>query len=330
MSTVPFLCPVMVAVVEADPTQENLGLDPLPDVDFNIRCGNTLVGYASHDHLVKSLKEGGMGFDYRLQMNIPDYWIKIIKERKDEDWHPSGIFWELTNRRRGEATISYAESHDQALVGDKTIIFRLVDADMYWHFEHGPSTYMVDRGIALHKMIRLMTASTINGGYLTFMGNEFGHPEWIDFPREGNGWSYRYARRQWSLADNGLLRYGCLEKFDSDMVHYLRSEKLLSDAPELLVADEEKKILIFRRKNTIFALNFNPVASFDGYGFSSPEGTFKVAFTSDAGEYDGFDRIQAGEEHMALPGKSPNGNQSYNHTMYLYLPCRCAVVLKKI
>ena len=140
-------------------------------------------------------------------MNIPDYWIKTIKEKIDEDWKPSSMFWEVTNRRKDEKTISYAESHDQALVGDKTIIFRLIDADMYWHFQKGDENYNVHRGIALHKMIRLLTASTINGGYLNFMGNEFGHPEWIDFPREGNGWSHKYARRQWNLVDNKNLCY---------------------------------------------------------------------------------------------------------------------------
>ena len=152
--------------------------------------------------LAAPFKDGGMGFDYRMAMNIPDYWIKIIKEKRDENWEPSSLFWEGTNRRADELTVSYCESHDQALVGDKTIIFRLIDADMYWHFRKGDENGMVHRGIALHKMIRLLTASTINGAYLTFMGNEFGHPEWIDFPRADNGWSYKYARRQWHLVDD--------------------------------------------------------------------------------------------------------------------------------
>ena len=147
--------------------------------------------------LAAKFTDGGYGFDYRMAMNIPDFWIKTIKELPDEAWKPSSIFWEVKNRRKDEKTISYCESHDQALVGDKTIIFRLIDADMYWHFKKGDENDMAHRGIALHKMIRLVTASTINGGYLNFMGNEFGHPEWIDFPREGNGWSYKYARRQW-------------------------------------------------------------------------------------------------------------------------------------
>ena len=132
--------------------------------------------------LAAKVEDGGYGFDYRMAMNIPDYWIKTIKEKIDEDWKPSSMFWEVTNRRQDEKTISYAESHDQALVGDKTIIFRLIDADMYWHMQKGDENYVVNRGIALHKMIRLLTSSTINGGYLNFMGNEFGHPEWIDFP----------------------------------------------------------------------------------------------------------------------------------------------------
>ncbi|MBR6202902.1 MAG: 1,4-alpha-glucan-branching enzyme, partial [Bacteroidaceae bacterium] len=163
--------------------------------------------------LAAPFKDGGYGFDYRMAMNIPDYWIKTIKELKDEDWKPSSMFWETTNRRQDEKTISYAESHDQALVGDKTIIFRLIDADMYWHFKKGDENFMANRGIALHKMIRLLTASTMNGGYLNFMGNEFGHPEWIDFPREGNGWGYKYARRQWSLVDNKELCYHYLGDF---------------------------------------------------------------------------------------------------------------------
>lgn len=163
--------------------------------------------------------DGGMGFDYRMAMGIPDYWIKTLKERKDEDWKPTSIFWELTNRRADEKTISYVESHDQALVGDKTVIFRLIDDHMYWHMMMGDDDATVARGMALHKMIRLVTLATINGGYLNFMGNEFGHPEWIDFPREGNGWSYKYARRQWSLVDNPELKYHLLNNWDNSIIH---------------------------------------------------------------------------------------------------------------
>ena len=198
--------------------------------------------------LAAPFEDGGYGFDYRMAMNIPDYWIKIIKERRDEDWKPSSLFWEVTNRRKDEKTISYCESHDQALVGDKTIIFRLIDADMYWHFKIGDENGVVERGIALHKMIRLLTASTINGGYLNFMGNEFGHPEWIDFPREGNGWSYKYARRQWNLVDNPDLCYHYLGDFDEAMVKLIRSVKNIqkSDVIEVWHNDGDQ-ILAYRR-----------------------------------------------------------------------------------
>ena len=268
--------------------------------------------------LAAPLAAGGVGFDYRMSMGVADHWIKWIKERTDEQWSMGEIWWELTNKRADEKTISYAECHDQALVGDKTIIFRLIDKEMYWSMNKGSQNLIVDRGIALHKLIRLVTAATAGNGYLNFMGNEFGHPEWIDFPREGNGWSYAYARRQWSLADNGLLRYGCLEAFDARMVHFLEDEKVLSQAPQLLRADEEKKILIFRRKNVIFAFNFNPTQSYDNYGFETEDGEYELYFNTDEGVYDGFDRLHNGDLHVTT-----------DHTLRLYLPSRCGLVLVK-
>ena len=268
--------------------------------------------------LAAPLAAGGVGFDYRMSMGVADHWIKWIKERTDEQWSMGEIWWELTNKRADEKTISYAECHDQALVGDKTIIFRLIDKEMYWSMNKGSQNLIVDRGIALHKLIRLVTAATAGNGYLNFMGNEFGHPEWIDFPREGNGWSYAYARRQWSLADNSLLRYGCLEAFDARMVHFLEDEKILSQAPQLLRADEEKKILIFRRKNAIFALNFNPTQSYDNYGFETEDGEYELYFNTDEGVYDGFDRLHNGDIHVTT-----------DHTLRLYLPSRCGLVLVK-
>ena len=232
-------------------------------------------------------------------MNIPDYWIKTIKEKIDEDWKPSSMFWEVTNRRKDEKTISYAESHDQALVGDKTIIFRLIDADMYWHFQKGDENYNVHRGIALHKMIRLLTASTINGGYLNFMGNEFGHPEWIDFPREGNGWSHKYARRQWNLVDNKNLCYHYLGDFDSAMIHTLREMKNIQDTPVIEVwHNDSDQVLAYRRKNNIFVFNFNPTRSFTDYGFLVPYGAYEVVLNTDAKEFGGFGLADDSIRHL--------------------------------
>ncbi len=262
---------------------------------------------------------GGVGFDFRMAMGIADHWIKWIKELPDENWSMGGIWWELTNKRADEKTVSYAECHDQALVGDKTLIFRLMDKEMYYGMSRGSRNLVVDRGVALHKMIRLVTLATCGGGYLNFMGNEFGHPEWIDFPREGNGWSYKYARRQWSLADNPALRYGALREFDSRMIHYVKQEKVLDGALHELYIDENRKVLIFSRGNSIFAFNFNPTASFEGFSFAAPEGEYAMAFNSDESEFDGFSRLGAGERHMTADGK-----------LSLYLPSRVALVLKKL
>ncbi len=279
--------------------------------------------------LAAPFADGGYGFDYRMAMNIPDYWIKTIKERRDEDWHPSSILWELTNRRADEKTISYCESHDQALVGDKTLIFRLIDADMYWHFQKGDENGTVHRGIALHKMIRLVTASTINGGYLNFMGNEFGHPEWIDFPREGNGWSYKYARRQWNLVDNHKLCYHYLGDFDNDMVHLLR--KSMADIRRFPVQeiwhDDGDQILAYMRGPLVFVFNFSPNRSYEGYGFRVPEGEYEVVLNTDAKAYGGNGLADDSVKH--LTNFDPLLARDHKGWLKLYIPARSAVVLKK-
>ena len=268
--------------------------------------------------LAAPYEAGGLGFDFRMAMGVADHWIKWLKEKSDEQWSMGEIWWELTNKRKDEKTISYAECHDQALVGDKTLIFRLMDKEMYTSMNKDSKSLVVDRGIALHKMIRLATIGTAGDGYLNFMGNEFGHPEWIDFPREGNGWSYKYARRQWSLSEPDYLRYKYIKDFDRDMIHLFKKENLLSSPPEHIVADEAKKVLIFRRKNCIFALNFSPSASYEGYSFNAPEGEWELIFDSDDKDYDGFSRLKNGERHWS-DGK-----------MSVYLPCRCAFVLRKV
>ncbi|WP_056928536.1 alpha amylase C-terminal domain-containing protein [Candidatus Symbiothrix dinenymphae] len=279
--------------------------------------------------LAVAVAQGGYGFDYRMAMNIPDYWIKIIKEKKDQDWHPSGIWWETTNRRADEKTISYAESHDQALVGDKTIIFRLIDAEMYWHMHVNDNNLMVDRGIALHKMIRLVTASSINGGYLNFMGNEFGHPEWIDFPRQDNGWSYKYARRQWHLVDNPDLKYHYLGDFDSAMVNLLNGIKGFQSLEIQKVWDNDgDQILAFRRGDYVFAFNFNPEKSFTDYSFLVPPGQYEMVLNSDNPAFGGFGRINADiAYHTAFDPLYAGEKKEW---LKLYLPVRTAVVLRLI
>lgn len=278
--------------------------------------------------LASSFKDGGYGFDYRMAMNIPDYWIKTIKECRDEDWKPSSILWELTNRRADERNISYAESHDQALVGDKTLIFRLVDADMYWHFRKGDENETARRGIALHKMIRLITASTINGGYLNFMGNEFGHPEWIDFPREGNGWSHKYARRQWNLADNPELCYHYLSDFDRRMLSVIKSVRSFQKLKVQEVwHNDGDQILAYSRGDLLFVFNFSPTHSFTDYGFMMPEGAYEVILNTDAKEFGGNGFSDDSITH--LTNYDPLLKKEGKGWLKLYITARSALVLRK-
>lgn len=272
--------------------------------------------------LAAPVSEGGMGFDFRLSMGVADHWIKWIKERRDEDWSMGEIYYELTNKRADEHTISYAECHDQALVGDKTLIFRLIDKDMYTAMSKGSKSLTVDRGVALHKMIRLVTLSTAGDGYLNFMGNEFGHPEWIDFPREGNSWSYFYARRQWSLCDNELLRYKSLWAFDRAMITLFAKYQILSQKLVQLYVDENQKVLIFARGSYIFAFNFHPICSVSDFRFSAPAGKYITVIDSDSVEYDGFGRVDDSVDHFT----EYDGKSDY---LSLYLPNRTAIVLKR-
>lgn len=272
-------------------------------------------------------KDGGIGFDYRMAMGIPDYWIRLIKEKRDEDWHPTSIFWELTNRRADEKTVSYVESHDQALVGDKTVIFRLIDKEMYWHMMVGDNDMTVARGMALHKMLRLVTAATINGGYLNFMGNEWGHPEWIDFPREGNGWSYKYARRQWELVDRDDLKYKYLNAFDNAMVELIGGTYNFQALPVVkLWEKDDDQVLAFRRGNLVFVFNFSPSRSFTDYGVLTEPGEYNVVLSSDSPRFGGYGNIDESVAHFTVPDPlySPLGLG----WLKLYLPARSAQVLK--
>lgn len=279
--------------------------------------------------LALPVKDGGIGFDYRMAMGIPDYWIKLIKEKKDEQWLPSSIYYELINRRKDEKTVSYCESHDQALVGDKTIIFRLADQEMYWHMMVGDNNYAIERAMALHKMIRLITLGTINGAYLNFMGNEFGHPEWIDFPREGNGWSYKYARRQWSLVERQDLKYRFLNDFDNAMIKAVSTEPNFQNTPvEELWHQDPDQVLVFRRGDLIFAFNWSPNVSYTDYGILAPAGQYQQILDSDAKDFGGNGFLDPDVKHFTNP--DPLYDPQGKGWLKLYLPARTAILLRRI
>ncbi len=267
------------------------------------------------------IKDGGVGFDYRLAMGVPDFWIRTLKTLPDEKWDLWQLWHELTTRRAGEKNVGYCESHDQALVGDKTIMFWLADKEMYWHMHISSKNEAIKRAIALHKLIRLVTFALAGEGYLNFMGNEFGHPEWIDFPREGNGWSYRHARRQWSLADDEGLQFKYLGRFDKDMLALAKSGRLLEATDtKLLSIDQERKKLAFSRGDYYFAFNFHPSEA-QSVDFSAAPGRYGVVLNSDDASYGGakFDSIT--EAEMAKKGEK-------DYYIGTFLPKRSAAVFR--
>lgn len=272
------------------------------------------------------IEAGGIGFDYRLAMGMPDFWVKTVKKR-DEDWDMWQLWHELTTTRPGEKRIGYAESHDQALVGDKTLIFRMADKEMYWFMNKDSSNIVIDRAIALHKMIRLATISMGSDGWLNFMGNEFGHPEWIDFPREGNGWSYKYCRRQWSLADSPCLRYSDLNRFDQAMTELMSKYEVLSSeqAPKQLWLDQDQKLLAYYNNGLVFLLNFHPFKSIDGFRLPLHlKGQWQVVLDSDEERFGGQNRIshEIVYDTVYLDELSADG-------IVIYSPCRTALVLSQ-
>ena len=269
------------------------------------------------------ISDGGIGFDYRLGMGLPDMWTKA-SQTQDEFWDIFGMWCSMCMRRPGENTVAYVESHDQALVGDKTMIFRLADAAMYTDMDKACHNETIDRAIALHKMIRLYTLGGGGEAYLNFMGNEFGHPEWIDFPREGNGWSFHYCRRQWSLKDNGFLKYQWLNDFDEDMIHLTKdAEMFRQPMGDLRLSDPARQVIVFYRRGLLFAFNFSPTASCENLRVSLPNcADYTVALSSDDEKYGGWNRVR----RIAYPAQTDeNGNASLS----LYLPARTAVVFKE-
>lgn len=271
---------------------------------------------------------GGIGFDYRLSMGVPDLWIKILTEKSDENWSMRQLWSELVGRRPQEKNIGYSESHDQALVGDKTLMFRLADKEMYWHMMKNDNNLIIDRAIALHKLIRFVTITLSGEGYLNFMGNEFGHPEWIDFPREGNGWSFKYARRQWSLLEKHELKFEYLGNFDKAMIELVKKYNVTRawDLQNLWI-DEQSELLAFRKGGLIFLFNFNPSRSFEEYGVPvDMPGQYKVILHSDEKEFGGQNRIS--KDYVYKTTVLPDKNNSPG--VILYSPSRTVLVLKKI
>ena len=299
-----------------------------------LQLANTLIHQLNKDNITIAedvsgmpgicapVEDGGIGFDYRLGMGLPDFWIKVLKDQREEEWNMKEFFYTMTNRLYDVKTIAYAESHDQALVGDKTLAFRLMDKEMYSSMSKQCQNVIVDRGLALHKMIRLFTISLGGNAWLNFMGNEFGHPEWIDFPRKDNGWSYKYARRQWSLVDDKNLKFHLMSDFDSDMLRFVKEYNIMqSDPAWLMNVDEDNKTIVFERNNLIFVFNWG-IKSISDYEINVKNtGDYEVVFCTDDKKYGGFDNI---DKDTVFPS-AQRDNKVF---MKIYNVSRTAVVYK--
>ena len=269
------------------------------------------------------IEDGGIGFDYRLGMGLPDMWIKAVKTQ-DEFWDINQMWGSMCLRRPGEGTVAYVESHDQALVGDQTMIFRLAGANMYTDMDKSTHNPVIDRAIALHKMIRAFTLGGAGEAYLNFMGNEFGHPEWIDFPREGNNWSFDYCRRQWSLKNNGYLKYEWLDKFDKDLVKVTKDSNMFDQKmADLLLMKGPEQTVVFGRKDLMFALNFHYAHSLKDVLVPIREkADYEVVMCSDDEAYGGQELVK----HMVYEAKTFDDQ----HFIQLYIPARTAIILKEV
>lgn len=263
----------------------------------------------------------GVGFDYRLAMGIPDIWFKML-DIPDEKWSVSQLFGELLNRRPDEKTISYVECHDQAIVGGQSSFFRLAGSAVYDSMRCDSDSLVIDRAVALHKMMRLITAATAGHGYLNFAGNEFGHPEWLDLPREGNNWSFHYARRQWHLAKDPELRYKYLGDFDRAIMDIVSCEDFYGCRVQSLLLDEKKQIIAFERAGLIFVFNFSADTSPADYEIEVPSGVYQTVLDSDESRFGGVERRRPGQEYYTLPRRE-------GLFLSLYLPARSALVLKR-
>jgi 1,4-alpha-glucan branching enzyme len=282
--------------------------------------------------LCAPVQDGGLGFDARLAMAVPDLWIRLLKEVPDEHWPVSQIVSALCGRRYGEGrvgTVGYAESHDQAIVGDKTIAMWLFGAEIYdgMSLVHSASASpVIERGMALHKLITAVTVALGGEARLTFMGNEFGHPEWIDLPREGNGWSHAHARRQWSLAYGGRedLRYGQLLAWDRALNAADDRHGFVSSGQQwCTVIDDERQLLVAERGALLWVFNFSPHRSWGAGGTGggggqeeagpaplrvpAPEpGKYRVVLDSDATCFGGSGRVPW-KEYYTTPAEAGGG-----------------------
>lgn len=259
--------------------------------------------------------EGGLGFDHRFAMGIPDFWGKFIKEGRSV-----GMLWyEMTNRRRYERTISYVACHDQCINGKDAMIWRLIGDEMYTQMSCLRDSWNTSRGLALYKLMRLVTLATAAHGYLSFMGDEFGHPEWID--------GEAYAHRQWHLAERDDLRYADLAAFDRDCLREIVGRHLEQFRTQVRLRhlDEDSRTLAFERDRLLFVFNFHELHSQPALELWVTPGKYVEMLSSDEPRYSGHGNMVLADppvEHFSDPHSG-----STEQRIGVYLPPLTALTL---
>lgn len=262
-------------------------------------------------------EQGGLGFDRRFAMGIPDYWAKFI--RGEGSGTSMGMLWhEMTNRRWYDKTVSYTECHDQCINGDDAFIWRLIGDDMYEHMSMFSNSWKNSRGVALHKLMRFVTLATAGQGWLNFMGNEFGHPEWID--------DEAYAHRQWHLAETGHLKYSKLDAFDRAMLGLVREHGGdFKKSPHFRFIHEEDRLLAFERGRLLFVFNFHETRPQSALNLMVTPGKYTEILSSDELAYAGYGNLsvkRAAGGHFSDPSSGATEQR-----ITLYLPPLTALAL---
>lgn len=261
-------------------------------------------------------KDGGLGFDARFAMGIPDYWEKFIKKPQDL----GSMWYEMNNHRPYDHTISYVECHDQCINGHDAMIWRLLGDDMYNAMLMETETWKVSRGLAFYRLMRLITLATADKGYLNFMGNEFGHPEWLD--------AEEHAHRQWRLAEDTSLKYACLNAWDQAQMQLVSDNIESFKTPAMFrYIHEDKRLLAFERGALLFVFNFNETQAFSDLCFAVTPGKYLEILSSDERRFAGHDNLRITEpplEHFTQPCFDPNLGD-----ITLYIPPMIVLVLKR-
>ncbi|KAH7682202.1 1,4-alpha-glucan branching enzyme protein [Dioscorea alata] len=199
--------------------------------------------------LCESTTQGGLGFDYYVNLSVTDLWLWLLQDVPDQAWSMSKIVNVLVNSQSSNRRmLVYCENHNQSISGGRSF------AEILFGNNNQNFIGLEDfefRGSSLHKMIRLISFSIGGSAYLNFMGNEFGHPNRVEFPMESNNYSFAFANRKWDLLKDKGLHMG-LFNFDKEMMKLDEKEQILSRNPSTVHHVDDSKMVILNTDDVSF------------------------------------------------------------------------------